>query len=101
MRLVGLRHRGAGIDQDPHGQRAVAFGLADEVAVGARVKLPVDLAQLVARLVGAVLRELQAGAAAAAVVLAEAVAAGREARGELQRLQPGADFGGNDGVWMG
>ena len=72
-RRVVLRHRRAGIDQQPHRQRAFALGLAHEEAVRARVELPVDLAQLVAGLVGAVLRELQPGAAAAAVVQADAL----------------------------
>src|SRR5690606_26593839 len=40
----------------PGPARVVALGLADEVAVGARVQLPVHLARLVPGLVGAVLR---------------------------------------------
>ena len=47
---------------EPH-EDLFALGFAHEEAVRARVQFPVDLAQLVAGLVGAVLRELQAGAA--------------------------------------
>ena len=58
-------------------ERAVALGFAHEEAVRARVELPVDLAQFVAGFVGAVLRELQPGAAAAAAMQAEALHAAR------------------------
>src|SRR5690606_7257470 len=52
------------------------------------VELPVDLARFVAAFVGAVLGELQPGAAAVALVQADALAADRPARDEAQALEP-------------
>jgi hypothetical protein len=55
---------------------AVALGLAHVVAVGARQQLPVDAAPLVARRIGAVFGEFDAGAALAPGV--DAVAQSRQ-----------------------
>src|SRR4029077_17030310 len=92
---VGLFHRCAGVDDDPYRQRAVAFGLAHEIAIGARIEFPVDAAWFVTGLVRAVLREFQTGAATATRVLAETIPAGAMARAKTQILQPRADIGGN------
>ncbi len=58
-------------------------------------KLPVDLAQFIARLIGAVLRELQARTAAAAVMLAEALPSERASRGQAEFAQACAYFRGD------
>src|SRR5262249_15364095 len=91
-RGVGLRHRCARVDDEPDRERALALGFAHEIAVGARIEFPVDAARLVAGLVRAVLRELEAGAAAPARVLAESVAAGAVARAKAKVFQSRADI---------
>src|SRR5690606_20395368 len=63
---------------DPQRQRAFALGFAHEVAVGAGEQFPVDLAQVVAGFVAAVLRKLQATAALLAGMLAVAMACGTQ-----------------------
>jgi hypothetical protein len=79
LRLVGLRHRGSGVQHDPQCQRTLSFGLAHEVPVGTREQFPVDLAQVIAGLIAPVLRELQAAAALLAGVQAMAVRGRAEA----------------------
>ena len=96
-RGVALRHRCARVDHEPDRQRTVAFGFAHEVAIRARIEFPVDAARFVAGLVRAVLREFESGAAAAADVLAETVAAGSGAREKTQILEPRADVRRNEG----
>ncbi|KAG0751372.1 hypothetical protein G6F24_014383 [Rhizopus arrhizus] len=85
---IGLAGRGGGIEQQPGRDRAFAFRFAHEEAIRTRVQLPIDLAQLVTRLVGTVLREFQAGAAAAAGMLADA--AGTTGQAGMPALTPGS-----------
>ena len=88
LRFVALTHGCTGVHQHPGRHRAVALGLAHEEAVRACVQFPVHLPQFVARLVGAVLRELQARAAAATWMLAVALATMRARRGQAELAQP-------------
>src|SRR5690606_34325541 len=79
--------RGTGIEHDPHRQRAVAFGLANEEAIAARVQLPIDAPRLVARFVAAVLGEFQPRALVAAAMLAAAAQRAAAPRGDAQPAQ--------------
>ena len=95
-RGVALVHGGAGVDQDPDGDRAFTLGLAHKEFVGPGIKLPVDLAQFVARFIGAILRELEASAPAVALVQADAMRSHRPARDEAQAAKPAAHVRGEE-----
>ena len=81
---------------EPHRQRAVALGLAHEIAVGARVQLPVDAgaARRRARRRGTARTRARRRGCGCACWPKPCAAGGASARVSAQVLQPRADVGG-------
>src|SRR5690348_12791007 len=96
LRRIALRHRCARVDDDPDRQRAVALGLAHEIAIRAREQFPVDASRFVAGFVRAILNEFEAGSSAATRVLSESVATRAITRTQAQLLETRADVRRNE-----
>src|SRR5262249_25926743 len=97
VELVGpafaVEHRTAGVEQDVADEIRLLLVLLDGVTLGAAVALPVDVAQIVARHILAVLDELDRKAAIRALMIADAQTLDDGARLEAERLGAGDDIG--------
>ena len=90
---VAVEHRPAGVEQDVADEVGLLLVLLDGVAFGAAVALPVDVADVVAGDVLAVLHELDGEAAERALVVADAQALDDGAGLQAQSLGAGEDVG--------
>jgi hypothetical protein len=80
-------HRAAHVEHEPDVEGALGVGLADERAVGAGGRVPVDVAHVVARLVLAQLGELEAEAAHERALVAAEAGCQRAQDGPLEPAQ--------------
>src|SRR5262249_54776275 len=92
-RAVTVEHGVAGVEDDVGDEVGLLLVLLDGVALGPAVALPVDVADVVAGDVLAVLDELDGEAAEGALVLADAQAFDDAARLEAQGGGAGEDVG--------
>ena len=89
---VGVAHGGGGVEDQADADGRFDLALAHEVPVGTRVEFPVDVAWLIAGLVGAVLGKFARHARLPAGVQAGQEAGDESARGERQPAGGGEEL---------
>lgn len=93
-------HRFTRINHQPGDQVGFLFVLLEVIPFGPRVDFPVDMADIVAGGVFAVLSELDSEAVAGTAVPTGEIALDHMSRGDFERINPGDDIGWKHRLWI-